>query len=221
MLFLLWWFGLDIGQLILNKYKIIWNIRTSDLCVKDKVYLTIDDVPSNNSFEEILDVLDNHEVKATFFIISSQITDLNKSLLIRAVKSGHHLANHGKLNKMHALYRQYELINELISCELAIENIYTEAKVELPKIKYFRPGCGLVNRLIETTCMDLGYEIVLGSVYPSDTKLPFPNLLGWFIRNKTKYGDIIILHDRPHTPSTLAKFIPYLKQKYIVTCLPC
>lgn len=219
-LFLLWWFGLDIGRWILNKYNIIWNIRTNELCVKDKVYLTIDDVPTDNYFEEILDILDNFNIKATFFVISSQVTTTNKHLLIRAVKSGHHLANHGKLNKMHALYTQTQLLSELINCEQIIENIYIEAEIESPKIKYFRPGCGIVNGIIETTCMDLGYKIVLGSVYPSDTKLPFPNLLAWYIRNKTKYGDIIILHDRSHTSSTLAKSLPYLKQKYLITCLP-
>ncbi len=220
-LFLLWWYGLTIGKWILNKYSILWNIKNNyDLVIQETIYLTIDDVINDSSFEGILDVLDKFEVKATFFVISSLVTETNMNLLIRAVKSGHKLCNHGKLNKMHALYSQTQLLNELIDCEKVIEKIYAEADIESPKIKYYRPGCGIVTDTIDKVCTSLGLKIVLGSVYPSDTKLPFPNLLGWYLRNKTGYGDIIILHDRPHTPSTLLKSIPYLKKKYLFSCLP-
>jgi peptidoglycan/xylan/chitin deacetylase (PgdA/CDA1 family) len=215
---------MDLAKLII-KYPdiIIWSNPdknyNNDFSTQT-LYLTIDDVINDDSFEEILDVLDEHNVKATFFVISSLVNKNNMDLLVRAVKSGHQLANHGKLNKFHGLYTDNQILLEIIDCEKLLEYIYSNANISMPRIKYFRPGCGYVSDSIKRICVNLGYKIVLGSIYPSDTKLPFPNLLSWYIRTKSKPNDIIILHDRKHLPSTLKKILPQLKKKYLVTCLP-
>ena len=121
------------------------------------------------------------------------------------------MANHGKTNRIHGLCTNVKLFFEINHCEQLIEHIYLESNCALPKIKYFRPGSMYITNDIYRVLKSLGYKIVLGSVYTSDTKLPFPNLLSWYIKLKTKSNDIIILHDRPHCPSTLKKIIPYLK----------
>ena len=214
-LFLIWLYSLDIARWFLSSLNIIWTINKKP----NTVYLTIDDVVNPDSFEEILDVFDKFNVKATFFVISSYVTESNKKLLTRSVKSGHRLANHGQRNKMHALYSDIKLLEEIEECDNLIKQIYLENNIEIPKEKFFRPGCGITTKTIEKVCSMLDYKIVLGSVYPSDTKLPFPNILAWYIIFKTKPNDIIILHDRPHCPSTLKNILPYLKEKFVLDVL--
>jgi peptidoglycan/xylan/chitin deacetylase (PgdA/CDA1 family) len=211
---------MDLAKLIINYPEIIWSFSDNCDFSSNKIYLTIDDVINEDSFEEILNILDEFNVKATFFVISSLINNNNIYLLSRAVKSGHHLANHGELNKIHGTYSYKQMLLEIVNCEKVLKQIYSNENIPMPKIKYFRPGCGYVSDNIRSICKSLDYKIVLGSIYPSDTKLPFPNLLAWYIKTKSKSNDIIILHDIKHNLSTLKKLLPQLKKKYIVTCLP-
>lgn len=197
-------------------YDILWTFNDAnniETCSKpDKnIYLTIDNVINNDSFEEILDVLDEFNAKATFFVISSLVNEQNINLLARAVKSGHHLANHGQTNCRHFLSSYSKLYNEITDCEKLIEKIYLKNNVQIPIIKYFRPGYGYVSSDIDKICKSIKYKIVLGSIYPQDTKLPFPNLIYYYIKSKVKPNDIIILHDRKFTPSVLKKTLRYLK----------
>lgn len=210
----IWWYFMDLVKWYFNKknYNIVWTFNdTQSLEIKKTVYMTIDDVINNDSFEEILDVLDEFNVKSTFFVISSLINEKNIKLLSRAIQSGHHLANHGKTNCKHFLCSYNEFYDEIIDCEKLIEKIYIENNISKPKILYFRPGSGYVSKDIYDICKINNYKIVLGSIYPLDTKLPFPNLLYYYIITKIKPNDIIILHDRKFTPSVLKKTLNYLK----------
>lgn len=214
---LLKWYLTDIAQWYLSDLDIVWKQKSNKF---NTVYLTIDDaVYSNTSFEEILTVLAKFNVNATFFVIESYINDSNRHLLIKAIEDGHHLANHGALNKIHALCTPFELENEIIKCEQLLKQLYTSAHVEYPKIKYFRPGCGYTTSTIMYVCKKLGYKVVLGSVYPSDPHLPTPNIYSWIIKSKVQNDDIIIIHDRWWTPSTLLKTLPYLVEKFNVGTL--
>ncbi len=205
---------MDIAKILLKNLDIIWSIQEqyNNKILHQRIYLTIDDVINDESFEEILNVLDEYKVNATFFVISSLVNKNNIELLIRAVKSGNHLANHGKLNKFHGFYTDKQIYDEIIDCDKLLEQIYSSANVSLPRIKYFRPG--YVSNSINKICKQLNYKIVLGSIYPSDTKFPFPNLLSWYIKIKSKPNYIIILHDRKYLPSTLKKILPELSKKY-------
>lgn len=230
LLVLIWWYLMDIAKFILGKSNIIWTIDDliksesnlkSNLYDKNSICLTIDDIVNNDSFEEILNILDEYNVKVTFFVISSLINQYNQFLLIKAVQNGHHLANHGHTNILHVFCTYEQIEFEINECDKLIKNIYSIGKIQEPIIKYFRPGHGIVNRNISDICKKLGFIIVLGSVYPSDTKLPFPNLLAWYIIIKSKPNDIIILHDRKHNVSTLKKMIPHLQKKFSITHLKC
>ncbi len=56
-------------------------------------YLTFDDGPSANT-EKILDILKQHDVKATFFVIGSE-TEYSKHTYQRIVEEGHAIGLHG------------------------------------------------------------------------------------------------------------------------------
>ncbi len=79
----------------------------------------------------------------------------------------------------------------------------------LPKIKYFRHGNGFITDDIIRICKLNNYKIVLGSIYHQDTKLPFSNIIYYYIKLKVKPNDIIILHDIKFTPSVLKKTLKY------------
>ena len=67
-----------------------------------KVYLTFDDGPSRVT-DDILDILDRYNVKATFFVLGSNV-DANPELVKRAYDSGHFIASHGYTHKYSSIY---------------------------------------------------------------------------------------------------------------------
>jgi peptidoglycan/xylan/chitin deacetylase (PgdA/CDA1 family) len=197
-----YWYLMNIAEYLLSDYKVIFKSNC------DKVILTIDDVPYDSNGEElekILNVLKKYNNNATFFVISSQINEVNKHLLIRAIKEGHHLANHGKHNTMHAMCDLESLKKEIEHCDHALNILYAEANVELPKTKYFRPGVGYVTNLINDYCSVNNYKIVLGTIYPSDARIKWKWLNKKYIVNHLSKlsDDIIILHDRKWTAEML------------------
>ena len=94
-----------------------------------KIAITIDDLPFSYSrglsekgkieaFDKILQALEKHQVKATMFVTSGNISDSTKVILDKALRAGHQLGNHTHkhldLNKVSAkIY-----INDVDSCSM-------------------------------------------------------------------------------------------------------
>lgn len=71
-----------------------------------KVYLTFDDGPSKYT-EEILDILDAYDVKATFFVLGKE-TDYSVEMLQEIARRGHTIGMHSYSHKYADVYRSVE-----------------------------------------------------------------------------------------------------------------
>lgn len=71
-----------------------------------KVYLTFDDGPSIYT-EDILDILDSYDIKATFFVVGKE-TDSAKEALQEIVARGHTLGMHSYSHKYSEVYHSVE-----------------------------------------------------------------------------------------------------------------
>lgn len=83
-------------------------------------YLTFDDGPSKNTFE-ILDILNEMNIKATFFIVGSSITKEGEICLKRMKNEGHTIGIHTYSHQCNEIYcsverylNDFNLVNELI-----------------------------------------------------------------------------------------------------------
>lgn len=72
-----------------------------------KVYLTFDDGPSDNTYK-ILDILDEYNIKATFFVIGGNITPKYEPALKRMVNEGHTIGVHCYSHVCNDLYCSIE-----------------------------------------------------------------------------------------------------------------
>lgn len=73
---------------------------------KHKVYLTFDDGPSKNT-GDILDILENYGVKATFFVVGKE-DEHSKEMLKRIVDEGHTLGMHSYSHVYREIYSSPE-----------------------------------------------------------------------------------------------------------------
>lgn len=69
------------------------------------VYLTFDDGPSRNT-NKILDILDSHDIKGTFFVLGSSIDNVSgsKDILKRMASTGHYIGMHSMTHDYAYLY---------------------------------------------------------------------------------------------------------------------
>lgn len=81
-----------------------WNFQSED--GRKVAYLTFDDGPSTKVTSEVLDVLSEHNVKATFFVLGSMLekSEDSRIALVRMVEEGHAIGNHGYCHKYEVLY---------------------------------------------------------------------------------------------------------------------
>ncbi len=75
-----------------------------------KVYLTFDDGPSIYT-EEILEILDQYGVKATFFVVGKE-NDVAKNLLRKIVENGHSLGMHSYSHDYAGIYESVDSFAE-------------------------------------------------------------------------------------------------------------
>lgn len=78
----------------------------SALTAAHKVYLTFDDGPSSNT-EKILDILDEYDVKATFFVVGKE-GEWAREALKDIVKRGHTLGMHSYSHRYADIYSSVE-----------------------------------------------------------------------------------------------------------------
>lgn len=77
-----------------------------EITAAHKVYLTFDDGPSTNT-QEILDILEEYDVKATFFVVGKEGEAAQESMR-KIVEAGHTLGMHSYSHKYSDLYASVE-----------------------------------------------------------------------------------------------------------------
>ncbi|MBR1540616.1 MAG: polysaccharide deacetylase [Clostridia bacterium] len=89
--------------------------------VKD-IYLTFDDGPSPNVTPQILSILEEYDVPATFFVLGSR-AELYPELIRQEYEAGHYIANHGYTHTYSAIYSSVQsVIDEYNQTEKAVQD---------------------------------------------------------------------------------------------------
>lgn len=83
------------------------------------VFLTFDDGIDQNMTPQILDILKEHQVPATFFLIGNNLTAESLPLMERQITEGHAIALHSMSHNMHYLYPNHVGNTQRIMEEMA------------------------------------------------------------------------------------------------------
>lgn len=86
-----------------------------------RAFLTFDDGPSQNT-NDILNLLKDNNIKATFFVLGSQV-EVFPETTNRIYNEGHFIANHGYSHKYSSIYQSPEqILNEYNQCNQIVAN---------------------------------------------------------------------------------------------------
>lgn len=175
-------------------YSNLWAMREfSNItnAVNQKIVaLTFDDGPYGDATNEILDILKEKEVKATFFIFG-QKAEQYPDILRREIEEGHVIGNHSfDHSAFFAIFSKNRLIANIKKADEAI----FEATGLHPK--FFRPPYGLESPFMRKYLEQNGYNIVLWSAATTDySNKEDSEAIANAILKKIKPGTIIDLHD--------------------------
>ena len=137
---------------------------------------------------KILDILDEYQVKTTFFMVDiwvEKYPELVKEIFARGHDLGHHSPTHPQMSK---------LSREKILKELETMSAHVEALTGT-RPTLFRPPYGDYNNDVVLTAREAGYQVIQWSVDSLDWKnRGVQDLIDRATRN-VKSGDIVLFHN--------------------------
>lgn len=174
-----------------------------------KIALTFDDGPHAGFTEELIRILQQFKVPATFFMIGRNI-DANPTLARAAFDAGFEIANHTYTHHRLLTLADYDVKVEIERGADAISKITGE------RPRFFRPPGGEYDQRTLDICKDLQMTMVLWTADAGDFTTPFGNPTADQITQKVmRYaspGGIVIMHDpMPPTLKALPGIITSLR----------
>lgn len=169
------------------------------------IALTFDDGPIDNVTPKILQLLKDEDIKATFFMIGTNVEKYPK-IARKVAADGHEIANHSyshaNLNKLNKTNMKQQLIHS----QKIIEQITNY------KPKLFRPPYGEYNETVINLAEESKQEIIMWSVDSYDWKAKNKNTILDNTLKDLKPGSIILMHDiHEVTAESLPSLIKKLK----------
>ncbi len=149
-----------------------------------KVYLTFDDGPSNYT-DDILDILAEYNVKATFFVIG-KTDDFSKEMYKRIVEEGHTLGMHSYSHKYDYIYNSLEDFDKDFT---KLRDLLYDTTGYLPTLYRF-PG-GSCNNVSNVDISSLIKYLNDKSVTYFDWNVDNGDATGKNLTQKTLYDNVI------------------------------
>lgn len=182
------------------------SIRTQEKVLA----LTFDDGPTSPYTDEVLQILDKHHVKATFFVMGVHAKS-NIPLLKKMVAAGHEIGNHSMYHDKESKKTAEMLMKELPQVDKIIRQSGYTGEI------MFRSPFGLTSDTLRTVLTELNKKNFLFDFLSQDWENLPKDIIVERVVSHAKPGHIIVLHDggkgRSHTVEATDEIIKQLKNK--------
>ncbi|MEY3029375.1 MAG: hypothetical protein RL198_772 [Actinomycetota bacterium] len=179
--------------------------RFTDCLKVSCIALTFDDGPLPGHTDRLLEILAEHEVSATFFVVGRMVNNYPE-LLQAAIAAGHEIAghsySHARLTELgsESLHRDFERTNQAIK----------DVSGDYPS--YFRPPYGMHNQRVRDAAQQ---PTVMWSIDPQDwRKANSASDLARYVLARAHPGAIVLMHDsHAKTATALPEIILGLREQ--------
>ena len=157
-------------------------------CKDKRIALTFDDGPHPRYTKEILGILKEYNVTATFFVIgvnAENYPNALKEIADSGCEIGNHTYSHANLKKMtlEKIKREVEKCQDVLIKSIGVR----------PNV--FRPPEGMYPSDATEMMEELGYDIILWSIDTLDWAMNPSYRIERIVMSESKGGDIILMHD--------------------------
>jgi polysaccharide deacetylase family sporulation protein PdaB len=189
-----------------SRGEVVWEVQTEEKVIA----LTFDDGPHPEYTTQILELLEQYEAKATFFVVGNKVK-LYPDVVRKVLDGGNELANH---TYSHAYFgRSTNLKDEIKKTEEMIATLTPQ------KCHLFRPPGGIFDEKLVNIAKQEGFKVIMWSWHQDteDWKTPGVNKIVNKVLKQPRNGDIVLFHDYIEGPSqtveALKMILPELKKR--------
>ncbi|QTM97924.1 polysaccharide deacetylase family sporulation protein PdaB [Sediminibacillus dalangtanensis] len=162
----------------------------------------------NEKVEPILEQLNKHEVKATFFL-SGEWAERHPEIVDKIAEK-HEIGMLGYRYKSYLKQEKEQVRKDLMYAKEVFR------KLGYPDTKLLRTPSGHFDKEILKMTEELGFDVIQWNVNPHDWENPGQQAIIDEVMKKTTNGDIILLHASDsvkQTPGALKTLLPGLRNK--------
>ncbi len=181
-----------------------------------QVAITFDDGPNPNVTPWVLDQLDQHNAKATFFCVGETVRK-HKDIALEIVRRGHHIENHSdQHSNAFSTFGMGRLGRDID----AAQNTIAEVTGRVPQL--FRAPAGLRSPLLEPVLAKRGLTLTSWTRRGFDTVDKDATKVLARLTNHLAAGDILLLHDgnQIHEKKNVNTLVTSENKAPIFTVLP-
>jgi peptidoglycan-N-acetylglucosamine deacetylase len=166
-----------------------WTRLPDAAMLRNEIALTIDDGPDPEVTPQLLELLQRHNVKATFFCIGSKAA-LHPELCREIVRHGHAIENHSQHHRHNfSLLGPAGYAREIAAAQESLSRIAGMTP------RFFRAPAGLRNPFLEPVLARLGLQLASWTVRGFDTCTRDATQVRARLSRGMKPGAILLLHD--------------------------
>lgn len=155
---------------------------------KKLVALTFDDGPYPPYTQKLLAVLEEKQVKATFFMVGNNAAK-NPEVVTLVTSKGHEVALHAEEHKDFLKLNEQELVGNILRGKKLLEELTGKP------VKYLRPPHGFRDWAVMEAASNAGLKVVNWSVIPRDWTNPGAQEIVDRVCKNVTPGAIVLLHD--------------------------
>ncbi|HHQ2899447.1 TPA: polysaccharide deacetylase family protein [Bacillus cereus] len=183
---------------------------------KKVIYLTFDDGPGKYT-QEVLNILKEENVKATFFVIGSHAEQFQNLIKIEN-QNGHYVGLHSMTHDYKRLYTQGNFLTEMKQVQQILQRIIDKNPILCRPPYGSKPG--LIQDLRDKVA-EAGFKIwdwTIDSLDWKYNKIPLeqsvPKIVENVVSQANKDTEIVLMHDiHPQSVKALKEIIKQLKSK--------
>lgn len=184
----------------------IYEVKPAD--GEKVIALTFDDGPWQNTTEQVLDILKENDIKATFFWVG-QALQKNPEIARKVAAAGHAIGNHTWRHPM-------ETVNEVTAAEEINNTARLIYETTGLRTNLFRPPGGNLEGAMVPHAKSQKHVITMWSAESDDYYVSAPIIVDNVLR-RAQPGSIVLMHDgggdRTETVKALPQIITTLKQQ--------
>jgi peptidoglycan-N-acetylglucosamine deacetylase len=166
-----------------------WTCLPDAAIGRREIAITLDDGPDPDVTPAVLDLLDAHGVKATFFCIAARAR-ARPALCREIVRRGHSVQNHSdRHSHRFSLLGPKAMAHEIATAQAALADIAGEAP------RFFRAPAGLRNPFLAPLLQRLDLQLVSWTRRGFDTVRREPRAVLARLARGLAAGDILLAHD--------------------------
>jgi len=213
-----WWLFFLLGLTwffitLCGSFFIRWNYHLTSLhsnkdISKNQIAITFDDGPHPEFTPKALDLLKQHNAKATFFCIGQEV-EKHPDILKRMLSEGHVVGNHTySHSKSFGFFNTEKVISELKQANQVFKEL-TGKDMQL-----YRPAFAVTNPMIERAVKQVKVHSIGWNVRSLDTTSRSKKMILKRIVQKLAKGDVILLHDTSQKSiEVLEQLLLFLEEK--------